>query len=460
MDYKKIMIAAPRSGSGKTLITCALISAIKSRGISVSSVKCGPDYIDAMFHKSILGIRSGNLDTFFLSEEEKVRSQMSDIVGDREFCVTEGVMGLFDGIGGVRSEGSSYDLARVTHSPIILVLDMKGTSRSIIPVIKGFLDYDKYSLIKGVILNRISKRFYDKMLPLLEEEISVPILGYMENDKRFEFESRNLGLIPPEEITGIVNTLEYAGKTINETVNIEKILEIADNFGSNGELTTRLSEKAGEKSNQSLRGYNPDEKVLAVAKDSAFCFFYDANLNLFKKHGVRLEFFSPIKDTALPKNATGIMLGGGYPENFAEELSQNHAMLNEVFSAIDGGLPSIAEAGGFMYLHNKLKSQNGKTFKLAGVLPGTVSSAGRIVRFGYCNIKEKTPHFLSKDAIIKGHEFHYYDSTDNGDSCVIEKPFSDVKWDGIIVGENYWWGFPQLFYLSAPEFVENFVKML
>ena len=202
MKGRSVMIAAPKSGSGKTVITCALLQALKNRGEKVVSFKCGPDYIDPMFHETAMGIPSGNLDTFF-TDEEQTRRLFTDGAGEDQIAVLEGVMGVYDGLGGVRKEGSSYHLAQVTGTPIILVVDAKGMGRSVIPLLSGFLAYDRDRLIGGVILNRMSEGYYNIIKPLIERELKLTVLGYVPEQKELGFESRHLGLVIPDELEDI-----------------------------------------------------------------------------------------------------------------------------------------------------------------------------------------------------------------------------------------------------------------
>ncbi len=202
MKINRIMIAAPKSGSGKTVITCALLQALKSSGKQVISYKCGPDYIDPMFHKKVIGVPAGNLDTFF-TDETRTRELFLSRASKNNFAVLEGVMGIFDGLGGIREEGSSYHLAKVTKTPIVFVIDVKGMGRSIIPFIAGFLSYDKEHLIRGVILNRISKEYYKTIKTLIEEELEIQVLGFLPDRENFHIKRRHLGLIIPDELEDI-----------------------------------------------------------------------------------------------------------------------------------------------------------------------------------------------------------------------------------------------------------------
>ena len=219
MKLHRVMIAAAKSGSGKTTITCALLQLLKNMGQKVVSYKCGPDYIDPMFHQKAIDIPSKNLDTFFTGEEETRKLFLMDR-GEEDFAVLEGVMGLFDGLGGIREEGSSYHLAKVTKTPILLVVDAKGMGRSVIPLIAGFLNYDKEHLIKGVILNRMSKSYYEILKPLIEEELSITVVGYFPEQKQFRIESRHLGLMLPEELMDVKKQLQEASGELQKTVSV------------------------------------------------------------------------------------------------------------------------------------------------------------------------------------------------------------------------------------------------
>lgn len=456
MNIKRIMLAAPKSGSGKTTVTCALLQCLKDDGVPVSAVKCGPDYIDPMFHRTVLGVPSANLDTFFTGKEETGRLFLCGRSG-QDFVVMEGVMGLFDGLGGVREEGSSYDLAKVTKTPVILVVDAKGMGQSVIPLIAGFLLYDPEHLIKGVILNRTSKMWYEKIRPEIEARLPVSVVGYFPDDRSLTIESRHLGLHMPGEIDGIREKIKRAADTLRETVSLNKIAEIAEGdceLEEEGEVPESDAEHMSEYAAHSVL---EDRPVLAVARDEAFCFYYEENLRLLEACGARLVFFSPLHDHALPAGVQGLLLGGGYPELYAKELSENTEMLLAVRTAFADGLPVLAECGGFLYLHSFLEAPDKTLYRMAGILPGTCRNTGKLVRFGYVELEEKVPCFLPEGGRIRGHEFHYYDSTDNGADWTAVKPVGAKSYPCMIADERCCLGFPHLYYPSNPEFIKRFV---
>lgn len=465
MRLKRIMIAAPGSGSGKTTITCALLQALIDMGQQVVSYKCGSDYIDPMFHQTVIGIPSKNLDTFFTGAEE-TRALLLNSRSEEELAVLEGVMGLFDGLGGIREEGSSYHLAKVTQTPVVLVIDARGMGRSVVPLIAGFLSYDQEHLIRGVILNRMSGSYYETVKPLIEKELQVRVLGYVPDRRELYIGSRHLGLKLPHEVKDLRQQIREAAEAFRETVSVEGIMEIA---GSAGELTDSPQaagtgeRTAGQTGSLAAAGMIPAADpaappVIAVARDEAFCFYYEDNLRLLREYGGKLIYFSPLHDTGLPRGCHALLIGGGYPELYAEALSGNASMRRAVRRALENGMPAVAECGGFMYLHDSITDQAGKSHAMAGVLPGSCTDTGRLVRFGYVEIEEKQSRFLPEGERIRGHEFHYYDSPDNGDGCLAVRPASGREYPCIIERENVWLGFPHLYYPSNPAFAKSLVE--
>lgn len=451
MKLNRIMIAAPGSGSGKTTITCALLMVLKNRGEQVVSYKCGPDYIDPMFHEKVIGIPSGNLDTFFTGEEV-TRELFLKNRTEKDFAVIEGVMGLYDGLGGVREEGSSYHLAKVTETPVILVTDTKGMGRSVIPLIAGFLAYDRAHLIQGIILNRTSKSYYEIIKPMIEEELGIRVLGYFPDRKDIRIESRHLGLVMPDESADIQRQLQILAEELEKTVDVDEIKHIAEQAGG-------LPDAHKGRNKDSRFGKKESGRpVIAVARDEAFCFYYEDNLLLLQEKGAEVIFFSPLHDVKLPDHCDALLIGGGYPELYAGELSRNICMRNAVKRAFENGMPVVAECGGFMYLHDGITGQDGVWHAMAGAVPAVCEYKGKLVRFGYVEIAEKQKSFLPEGERIKGHEFHYYDSSDNGEDCIAVKPATGREYSCVMAGESYWLGFPHLYYPSNPFFAENFVK--
>ena len=444
MKAPRIMIAAAGSGSGKTLLTCSILQAMTDLGKKTAAFKCGPDYIDPMFHQKVIGVPSKNLDTYFTGENTTRHLFLKEAEG-KDISIIEGVMGLYDGLGGIKEEASSYHLAKVTKTPIILVIDAHGMGRSVIPLINGFLQYDTDRLIRAVILNKTTQMFYEALKPELEAQIPVPVIGYFPRQNGIRLESRHLGLQMPEEVAGLKEQIKQSADLIRTTVSMDSIVTIA-------------SQAAGLEA-EAVRIIPQGKDIrIGVAKDEAFCFYYEDNLKLLQEWGAELVFFSPLKDAELPGKLHGILLGGGYPELYIEDLSKNSRMKESIKRAVEGGMPSIAECGGFMYLHETMENTEGKNFPMVGIVKGNCHYTGKLVRFGYISITEETEAFLGKDTGIRGHEFHYYDSTNNGVSCLAQKPVSGKAWPCIHAGRKHWWGFPHLYYYSNPEFVGRFLE--
>ena len=443
----RIMIAAPQSGSGKTLITCALLQALKEKNYYLESFKCGPDYIDPMFHKTVLGISSRNLDPFF-TEDSITRMLLAKGQDSRDLAVIEGVMGLYDGLGGIREEASSYALAKATNTPIILTVNARGMGRSLLALLSGFLQYDTAHLIKGVILNQTPSSFASVLSKEIEETFHIPVVASFPVRDDVRIESRHLGLVMPYELEDIQSRLKIASQVLCENANIEQILEIAKSapqleYDVKRDIKQKLTEKT-------IR--------IGVARDEAFCFYYEDNLDLLKSLGAKLIFFSPLHDDTLPKDLDGILFGGGYPELYLKELEENESMRNSVKSAIENKMPSLAECGGFMYLHDTIFDSDKKPYKMAGVIHACCMKKERLVRFGYLTLNSKTDSFLQKGETIRGHEFHYYDSEDNGECAIAKKPVGTRSWECVHAGSDHWWGFVHLSYYSNPKFAEKFAE--
>lgn len=457
MTHTGIIFAAPKSGSGKTTITCAMLQAMKNRKYHVRAFKSGPDYIDPMFHRDVIGVPSRNLDTFF-SEGEQIRSLFALEQEKYAYSVIEGAMGLYDGLGGIQEKGSAYHLAQTLNLPIVLILDAHGMGRTMVPVLTGLMQYDRDQRIIGVILNRTTDSFCHTMAPIIEKELGLPVFGCFPSQKELHLESRHLGLMMPDELCFQVKN---AAKVLEEHVDIDGILGCAKNYIENTVEQSSVEQSTEkrytlETSGKTVKDLSKSVQI-AVAYDRAFCFYYEDNLRLLRNMGAKTVFFSPLNDKMLPEGTDAILLGGGYPELYAGQLSENRAMRESILRAVRADMPSVAECGGFMYLHETMTDTEGNTFPMVGAVKGGCRNSGKLTRFGYVELHEKEPHFLEGNT-IRGHEFHYYDSENNGADCVAVKPVSGKSYDCIHSGENYWWGYPHLYYPSNPEFAGHFVE--
>ena len=432
---KRIMIAGTNSGCGKTTVTCAILQALVNRNLNVSSFKCGPDYIDPMFHKTVIGTAAYNLDSY-LMDSDTVNYLLKKNGGD--ISVIEGVMGFYDGLS-FTEKGSSYELSQITDTNVVLVVNCKGMSLSAMAAIKGFKDFKNNNIV-GVIFNNLPEKLYKDMADECRKLGIVP-LGFMPYIKEVQLGSRHLGLITAQEISDIryrMNTLaQYAQKYIE----IDKILEIADS--------------------EDTKTNAPDiEKIanvkIAVARDRAFCFYYEDNLQLLRELGAEIIEFSPLENESVPE-CDGLILGGGYPELYADILEKNTGTLNSVRDTIKSGVPCIAECGGFMYLHETMEDINGRRHKMAGVIKGVCHKTERLQRFGYMEMTAQSDNILcQKGDKIRAREFHYFDSDCCGNGFIAEK--NGKVWECVNTDKNLFAGFPHIHFYANIEFAKNFIK--
>ncbi len=464
----RVMIAADASGAGKTIMTCALLHILKERGPDPAPFKCGPDYIDPMYHLTQCDVPSVNLDTFLAG-----RSAIPELVATAfgRYAVIEGVMGIYDGISPDSFEGSCYEIAQLSHTPIILTVDAAGAGRTLISRIKGILADDREHLIKGIILNRMSDAYYSRSYAAFSEELArcgyeTKILGNIPKLEAAGMDSRHLGLKMPNEIDDIRKRIGDVADVLGKCCDIDgiiRIMEEAPPVFSEDDAATVNEDNTERTDCKSLAGVH-----LAVARDEAFCFYYSENLRLLERMGAKTEYFSPIHDKAIPKKANALLIGGGYPELYLEELSKNTSMLGSVRSAINAGMPSIAECGGFMYLHKTVCDRDGREYDLVGAVDGKCTYTGHLVNFGYTMVKGGNPDRSADDskqkgvaevlAGMRGHEFHYYDSTCNGEDIELCKPSTGKTYQGMIAGAARLWGWPHLYYPSAPDAVIKILK--
>ena len=462
MKLPRILITAMRSGAGKTMLTCGILKAMKMQEINPASFKCGPDYIDPMFHKTVIGISSYNLDSF-LCGENGVREILKKNGAGADISVMEGVMGYYDGIAGISSEASAYDIARITDTPAVMILDCKGLSVSAVPCIQGFLHYKEDSRIKGVILNRLSPMMYGRMKEMIEVQTGIKVYGYVPVMKDCALESRYLGLKLPKERKDTEDKLTRLGEQILKSVDIAGLLELAENApelkekktqGYTSEMVENLAENA-QYSTESVR--TKDTVRIGLASDDAFCFFYQDNLELLQEMGAELISFSPLYDKQIPGNLSGLLFYGGYPELYAEELSKNESMKTSIKKALNGGMPCIAECGGFMYLQEYIRDESGTEFPMVGFLEGKSYPTGSLKRFGYVTLTGG--RIFGKEAGgIPAHEFHYYDSEVCGEAFLAEKPMSNRSWKCMISTDTVLAGYPHIHYYGNEKIPENFLE--
>ena len=431
----QFLLAAPRSGSGKTTMTCALLMALKRRGCAPCAFKSGPDYIDPMFHRAVLGVESRNLDLFF-SAPETVRTLYAKGAAGHGAAVCEGAMGFYDGLGGVSDRASAWHLADTLGLPVLLVVEPKGQSLTLAAELKGLDSFRTPSHIAGILLNNCTARMHALLAPMLEKETGLPVLGFLPKLPEAVIGSRHLGLYTAAEVENLQQKLALLADAAEEHIDWPRLLALCEK----------------EPPALPARAETPPARVrIAVAQDEAFCFTYAETLEAFRDAGAEVVFFSPLRDTALPENIGGLYLPGGYPELHARELSENTSLLREIKKKIESGLPTAAECGGFLYLGQSLTDAEGQSWPMVGVLPGEAKDAGRLVRFGYAALSADSDSMLFRAGeSFPIHEFHHWDSTANGTALAAKKPVGGAAWRCGSVNEHFYAGFPHLYWAGTP----------
>ena len=431
----QFLLAAPRSGSGKTTMTCALLMALKRRGCAPCAFKSGPDYIDPMFHRAVLGAESRSLDLFF-SAPETVRTLYAKGAAGHGAAVCEGAMGFYDGLGGVSDRASAWHLADTLDLPVLLVVEPKGQSLTLAAELKGLVNFRTPSHIAGILLNNCTARMHALLAPMLEKETGLPVLGFLPKLPEAVIGSRHLGLYTAAEVENLQQKLALLADAAEEHIDWPRLLALCEK----------------EPPALPVQPETPPARVrIAVAQDEAFCFTYAETLEAFRDAGAEVVFFSPLRDTALPENIGGLYLPGGYPELHARELSENTSLLREIKRKIEFGLPTVAECGGFLYLGQSLTDAEGQSWPMAGVLPGEAKDAGRLVRFGYAALSAESDSMLFRAGeSFPIHEFHHWDSTVNGTALAAKKPVGAAAWRCGFVNEHFYAGFPHLYWAGTP----------
>lgn len=431
----QFLLAAPRSGSGKTTMTCALLMALKRRGCAPCAFKSGPDYIDPMFHRAVLGVESRSLDLFF-SASETVRALYAKGAAGHGAAVCEGAMGFYDGLGGVSDRASAWHLADTLGLPVLLVAEPKGQSLTLAAELNGLVNFRTPSHIAGILLNNCTARMHALLAPMLEKETGLPVLGFLPKLPEAVIGSRHLGLYTAAEVENLQQKLALLADAAEEHIDWPRLLALCEK----------------EPPALPVQPETPPARVrIAVAQDEAFCFTYAETLEAFRDAGAEVVFFSPLRDTALPENIGGLYLPGGYPELHAKELSENTSLLREIKQKIESGLPTAAECGGFLYLGQSLTDAEGQSWPMVGVLPGEAKDAGRLVRFGYAALSADSDSMLFRAGeSFPIHEFHHWDSTANGAALAAKKPVDGAAWRCGFMDEHFYAGFPHLYWAGTP----------
>lgn len=399
----RVVIASVRSGAGKTSIATGLMGALTCMGYRVQGFKVGPDYIDPSYHTAVTGRWSRNLDTWLLSYSQ-VRRIFWHAVADADLAVVEGVMGLFDGLRGKGEQASTAELAKLLGCPVILVLDVRAQARSAVVEALGCRAFDPALSLAGVILNRVhGPRHLEMLRESFLEAGGIPVLGVIQEGSLPVFEERHLGLVPVSERQEIGPVLTELVEKVTQQVDLKAVLEVARTAPGFSVFVGAATEP------RSLQeGDQGAEIRVAFAWDEAFSFYYRDSLNCLREFGIELVPFSPLRDRELPPEIGGILLGGGFPELFAEQLAANTEMRGSIREAHAQGIPIYAECGGLMYLCENLVDQQGRSHSMVGLVPGSCEVRIHLVGMGYVAARALGSNLLCGEGeVLRGHEFHY-----------------------------------------------------
>ncbi|MBU1568401.1 MAG: cobyrinate a,c-diamide synthase [Proteobacteria bacterium] len=433
------IISGTSSGSGKTTVTLGLMAAFRARGLKVQPFKCGPDFIDPGLHQLVTGTISRNLD-LWMCGEKFTRATFQENSRGADIAIIEGVMGMFDG--GLSSSGS---LAKTLGLPGILVLDVRSMAESAAAIVKGFETYLPEAAPKGVILNRIAS---DRHLQLVSDAIrthcDAEILGYLPRTLEFAIPSRHLGLLTGDEAPLSASALQLLSDTVARHIDLDKILSLCASMPATAMATAPVRQDV--------------QCRIGVARDKAFCFYYEDNFDLLRQAGAELVFFSPIADTSLPDNIDGLYLGGGYPELYAELLSDNSAMRTAIGRWIETDGPVYAECGGFMYLTEGIVDQEGAFHPMVGAFPVKARMQEKRASLGYREVRT-TVHscFGPAGTVMRGHEFHY-SNIDQMPSHIARIYAANNGSSEGYAQRKVLGGYMHLHFGSAPQVVQEFIN--
>jgi cobyrinic acid a,c-diamide synthase len=405
--YNGLVVAGMQSSDGKTVITCMLLAALRVRGVPIQPFKAGPDFIDPGYHSRVSGVPSRNLDAWLMGDDGIVDEVA--VNGQGRVSIVEGVMGLFDGSDPRSDEGSTMALARLLGWPVVLVVTARKAGRSLAVALRGFIEEAGPGQIAGFILNGISGESHAAYLREAIGPLAIPVLGALPFCPQLVWEERHLGLQASQE--RVLTSPQELASLAERHLDVSALLELASRSSGDrqspwtpdGHREEPLHQNPSRRASREKRPTRETLRI-GVARDEAFHFYYQANLDYLIHAGAELIEFSPLRDSALPTDLDAIFLGGGFPEIFAEQLSQNSSMRAEIRSAIGYGLACYAECGGLMLLAEELITLDRKVYPMAGVIPGAVQMTDSLKHFGYCVCSAAE---RMADLAFRGHEFHH-----------------------------------------------------
>ncbi|MCF7756964.1 cobyrinate a,c-diamide synthase [Paenibacillus xylanexedens] len=476
----RLIIAGTGSGAGKTTVTLGLMRALAQRGLSVQGFKCGPDYIDPTYHTAVTGRPSRNLDAWMTSPEY-VRDTFEKASAGHDISIIEGVMGLYDGKDPLSNTGSTAEIALVTQTPVILVVDVRSMARSAAAIVLGFQHLEPELNIAGVIVNRCgSAGHYTIVKKAIEQMCCIPVVGWLQRDEDMSIPERHLGLVPAIERGELEPLFQRAADVLMEGTDLDLLLELAASAPPLQQEKGSLAATTHGDSANAESGSNYDSQfdsvihvnnrhvsyavqpVIAVARDAAFNFYYPDNLELLEAAGARLQYFSPLAGEGIPMDVDGIYLGGGFPEEFAAEIAGNQGFLEGLRQVAQSNMPLFAECGGYMLLGEMLTDREGVTFNMAGIIPAQVQMQKKRAALGYREASSVQESFLlKKGEVLRGHEFHYSTMTYRDEATIPyayeTKGLRGLKQEGYAAG-NIVAGYTHVHLGSYPAAAQRWVE--
>ena len=440
------LVAGPASGVGKTTVALAIAAGMRARGLRVQGFKCGPDFLDTGHLSAVTGRAALNLDGWMMNRQG-ICEAFAEGCAATDIAVVEGMMGLFDGISGEGDKGSAAEIAKILSLPVILVVDASKSARSIAAVIRGFELFDPELRFGGVVLNGVaSEKHYCLLADAIASNCETAILGWVPYQPAVNIPERHLGLQTAGEIDWSEKRSAF-GILAAERLNLDLLLSPEFQLEIRGSNVSTSHAERGV--------------TIGVARDAAFCFYYQDNLNLLERAGANLVEFSPLRDTQLPPGVDALYFGGGYPEVYARELSANTALASAIRKFAASGRPVYAECGGMMYLGERLRTRDGHAYAMAGVIPLESEMTDKLVRFGYVEI-ELLQDCLAGDrgGVLRGHSFHHSRSTNTRDVAPAFRARYTLSGtateEGYSIG-NVFASYIHLHFRGAPEIADGIV---
>jgi cobyrinic acid a,c-diamide synthase len=397
-NLARMIIAGTQSGVGKTTVALGLMGVLAHRGLGIQAFKVGPDFIDPSYHSLLTGRPSRNLDSWMLGKD-RVKWIFRRAAAGADISIIEGVMGLYDGFAPTEDAGSTAQIAKLLKAPVILVVDAGMMARSVAAMVRGYQAFDRHVQIAGVIFNNVGGQgHYDILKAATERYCNVTVLGYLPSDARLKQPERHLGLIPAIERDNLNNFFHSLIEASAKTIDIDKVIDVA---------------RTGQRMSAAPEGLalsQIDHVKIAVARDEAFNFYYQDNLEILQACGAELHFFSPLQAEALSDDVDGLIFGGGFPELYAGHLEKNKRLRVDIYGRIARGLPTYAECGGLMYLSKQIIDQENRAFQMVGAINSTTRMTSQLVNFGYAEVKALSNNLIARvGETARGHEFHYSD---------------------------------------------------